>query len=193
MQSVSNAEKLTTADSHKITDVEDLLNDLKEDDYEPVASYWGINYLVAQWIEPSTTTTRLNVAVLMPSGTNESSFKVSVHPHGRTLEISVNLPKPFLEMNLLHRRFLTNPTEFKINEIALAINGFERALKTRREHKDSTIANNCQILLPFKVSTDFSYHFLGWNDNNTLVVYVKLHSPKESYGQGENSQPIELS
>lgn len=149
--------------------------------------------MMSQWVEPLTTTSRLNVAILLPSGTTESSFKVSVHPHGRVLQISVNLPKPLLQMSLLHRLFLKDPSTFKLDEVSLAINGFERALKMRRDHKDSKIMNSSQILLPFKVSTDFTYHYLGWNDNSALVVYIKLHSHKESYGQGDNIQRIELS
>lgn len=148
---------------------------------------------MSQWVEPATTRNRLNVAVLLPSGTDQNHFKVSVHPNGRVLEISVNLPKPPLEMDMLHRLFLKHPAVYKVDEISLAISGFERALKSRREHKDSRIINSSQILLPFKVSADFTYNYLGWNGNSSLVVYIKLHSHEDSYGQGDNSQAIELS
>lgn len=171
--------------------LEDLFENLKEEDCENVASYWGANYIISHWIEPSTTIARLNVAVLLPSGTKESNFKVGILPHGRVLEVSINFPSPLINMQLMHKYFITRSGTFDAAEVSLAINGFEKALKSRREHMDSDVINTTQIVLPFKVSTDFSYHYLGWQGDSTLIVYVKLHSHRDAYAHVSNSQQLQ--
>lgn len=189
----SDDQKSNHSDIGKPFTNEDFLNDLQDHEFDAVASSWGSNYLMSQWIEQTTTTKHVNVAVLLPSGSDRINFKVSILPHGRLLELSINLPKPLPDMDLLHRRFFSHPEIYKIDEVASVISRFEKALKTRREHKDSNIVNTTQIFLPFKLSTDFTYHLLGWNKSSALVVYITLHFHKESYGQGNNTQAIEFS
>lgn len=171
--------------------LDDLFPNIREQDCETVASYWGANYIMSHWIEPVTTISRLNVAVLLPSGAKENNFKVGVLPHGRVLEVSVNFPPPLINMKLLHKYFMARTSTYDPAEVSLGINGFEKSLKSRREHMESDVVNTTQVILPFKVSTDFSYHYLGWAEDTTLVVYVKLHSHRDSYAHVGNIQKLE--
>lgn len=128
--------------------MDELTSAVKDEDIDAVASLWGANYVMSQWMEPVMGTKRLNIAVLLPSGTTENNFKVSVVPHGRILEVAVNFPKPMTHMPTLHRYFDSRLAVFDSAEISLAINGFENALKSRKEHMDSNVVNSTQIMLP---------------------------------------------
>ena len=124
---------------------------MQEEDYDRVATYCVANFIISHWLEPTTTIARLNVSVFLLSATNENSFKVNVLPNGRILEIIVNFPLPLLDMSLLHILFLINPTVYDQAEVSLAINRFQRSLRTRRAHMKSTVSNPTQIYLPFRV------------------------------------------
>lgn len=166
-------DRSVNSDGEKPEKQEEILNELSNDDYDSVSTTWDGNYLISHWTEPGTMVNRLNVAVLLPTGTTRSSFKIHVYPQGRILEVSVDFPKPPHNMHMLHNLFLDSTQIYDSDEVALAIGGFEKSLTTRRELKDSKVLNTCEVFLPFKVSTDFTYNYLGWNRDSSMVVCVK--------------------
>lgn len=82
-----------------------------ESDFEDAGELWKRNEfrpltLISEWVEPKSLTRRLTICVNLPSGIEVSGFSVRVVEGGEFLEVTVVWPKPFLDVEVLHRKWI---------------------------------------------------------------------------------------
>lgn len=116
-------------------------------------------HMISEWIEPGTTTKRLTVAILLPSGVLSGQFAVRVADDGCALEISITWPNPMVELKMLHRKWLQADGSDRIEVYHPKLIGFERFLKSYRTRSTDKIESTARINLPYQVQTHISEKF----------------------------------
>ena len=141
-------------------------------------------YLLSQWTEPSTTTRRLSVASLLPSGVSPGKFRVRVMPGGRVLELVVEWPAPLTDLRLLHKKWIAPLTaDDRIETYHPKFLGFEAALKSHPENLKDKVESPANIALQISVQTHIEQRInLGWFDQTARVIYIDLKANEDNYG-----------
>lgn len=144
---------------------------------------------MSEWQEPRTTTMRLSFAIVLPSGI--TGFKVRVIEEGDCLELTVDWPKPLTDINMMHRKWLVNDSEF--TDVHPKILGFEAALKNLRENCTESVHSTAQIGLPFSVEShiDGKYN-IGWREDSTRMLYVDLKATVDEYAAVNDLDEFEI-
>lgn len=60
--------------------------------------------MISHWQEPGTTIPRLTVAIVLPSGVGAGDFKYRVVEEGNVLELTVDWPKPLVDITCMHKK-----------------------------------------------------------------------------------------
>lgn len=167
--------------------------DLEEATYGDSSAGFEPLHLLSEWVEPGTTTRRLTVAILLPSGVYPGHFSVRVADGGCILNVTVTWPSPLVDLTHLHRKWLQSKGPERMEMYHPKMIGFEKFLKSCRSRNVDSVESMAKITLPFKVQTHISekYH-LGWNDNTARIVYVELRGHEENYGAVKDDGSFEI-
>lgn len=151
-------------------------------------------YLLAQWIEPRTLQKRLTLSVQLPAGTEAGMFKCRVDPNNRKVfEVSVVWPKPLVDVEVMHRKWLTSTGPDRIQAYHPKILAFQAALKELRRKCGDDVVSTAKIPLPFAVETYvYEKYNLAWRDNSTKIIYVELKAAMDSYAHLNDEQDFEV-
>ena len=71
-------------------------------------------HLITCWMEPKTTTRRVTVVVLLPTGIGSGDFSVRITEDGKCLEVCVVWPDSLINIETLHRKWLTSTGDEKL-------------------------------------------------------------------------------
>lgn len=163
---------------------EEDLQEINPDDSSaktPTPNTFHPLHLLSVWQEPGTTAKRLAVAILLPSGVGAGDFTVRVIEDGDVLEISVDWPKPLVEISFMHKKWLLMD-DSRFTDFHPKYLGFEVSLRGLRENINDKVTSTARIGLPFSVQSHIdSKHNLAYKDNNSRLVYVDLKAADESY------------
>lgn len=166
---------------------------LLEETVKNVAGSFQPLHLISEWVEPGTTTRRLTVAILLPSGVAIGQFSTRVSDDGNTLFLVIMWPDPLVNLKHLHRKWLTAKGPDKIELYHPKLVGFEHFLKSCRSRSTDSVESTARISLPFQVQTHISQKYnLGWNDSSARVVYVELRGHEEHYGTVQDDSSFEI-
>lgn len=150
-------------------------------------------HIFSSWVEPNTTTKRLTVAVLLPSGVGPGQFSIRVAEDGGALEFTMIWPDPFINMSILHRKWLQSQSDDRIEGYHPKLIGFEHHLKSFRSRSSDIVESTARIVLLFQVQSNISQKFnLAWSENSARVVYVELRGQEEQYGASNDNDSFEI-
>ena len=140
-------------------------------------------FFLATWDEPRTTTKRISLAILLPSGIEPRKFSYSVNPDDRSIfEMSVLWPNPLVDMEVLHRKWITSEGDHKILSYHSKITAFESSLKQLRKRSGDSVSLTAQINLPHSVEIHIYENYnLEFRASSSKIVYVELKAAMDSY------------
>ena len=151
--------------------------------------------LVGEWEEPVTKTKHLTVVLNLPSRVNINEFTLRVLQGGMMLELSVTLPSPMLDLELLHQKWLTKLNDDQSLPFTMyypAVLSLEDALKEKRERANDSVGSTAHIQLPFGVQTQIlEKSNLYFKNSTTKVVYVELKAIEETYSISNDNDDFE--
>lgn len=118
-------------------------------------------YLMSTWTEPGTTTKRITVAIVLPSGVGKGDFSVRATEDGKWVELTVVWPNPLIDLDTLHRKWLWQSSGLsqavrageRFERYHSKCVGFEASLKELQDRVSETIESVARISLPFPVQT----------------------------------------
>lgn len=110
-------------------------------------------YIISVWVETGTTTKRLTVAILLPSGFLICELLVRVPENGCALEMKINWPDPLFNIKTLHHKWEQSTGSDLIDERHLKLIGFKRFSKTYRGRSSCRVDSTSRINFLFQVQT----------------------------------------
>ncbi|KAI0558528.1 hypothetical protein FGB62_203g013 [Gracilaria domingensis] len=128
---------------------------------------WRPFYLISEWTEPETTTKRLSVEVVMPSGLQRGTL-------AEADDTSEDSTRKVVEPKWL------NQSGEKYTDHHPELRGFESALKNIREQSKDRVLSTTKIILPFAVESQLVLDNIRFNCGS-IVYYVRLRAFNESY------------
>lgn len=151
-------------------------------------------YNWSEWEEALTTCQMLTVAITLPSGVGAKNFMVRVIEDGDVLEITVDWPKPMVDIEFMHRKWLSdNEGRHDVTRSHPKILGFQKRLRLLRSNVNETISSIGRIGLPFTVQPHIHAQYnIGWRDDTCRMVYVDLKSISDGYEAKNNTEEFEI-
>ena len=147
---------------------------------------------MSSWVEPSTTTRGLTIAIRLPSGVGPGDWSAHVSEGGDFYEVEVHWPVEFSDVNLLHRKWLNSKRADRLEPYHPKILGFERALKSLRPRHSESVKSRSRIPLPFTVQTEeASRSRTQTKGRHTRLLYVDLKATVEQYAVTEENDEFE--
>lgn len=153
---------------------------------------FGPLYAVSIWKEPETMTRRITLAVILPSGVDAGGFSLRVVDGGQFLEITVKWPRPLIDLNLMHKKWLGGPdSTYQVYHPEFI--GFQEGMKKLRQKSTDWIESLARIPLPFPVETHIhDKHNLAWRDDSTKLLYIRLKASVEQYAVNSDKEQFEV-
>lgn len=112
---------------------------------------------------------------------------------GRQLRMLLTWTEPFYEIDVMHRKRLTDDAPDKIEKHHPKYVRFERALRLLRMRSFYSIEAKIIILLDLSLQRHiFSTPFVGWKDSNERVLYVERKAPDVGYRSRKEKDEVEL-
>lgn len=146
---------------------------------------------MSTWKEPGTTTKRIKVATVFPSGVGEGYFKVRVSDDSDALEIVVDWPRPLVDIHFLDKKWLHQDTSY--TDFHPKFLGFETALCNVRNNVYNTVTSTARVGLPFTVqSRIISSAILTYKESSTHMLYIDLRAIVENYATFKNTSSFEV-
>ena len=124
------------------------------------------------------------VAIILPSGVGSGDFTITVVDGGHFLELAVRLPRPQVDVLVMHRWKLSNP-ESGFMSYHPSVLGFESALIELRKRSSDAVESIARIARPFELITQIvSKNNLSFREGGgTKMLYVDLKAAAvEEYG-----------
>lgn len=152
--------------------------------------------LSSYWEEAVTTCQMVSIAIVLPSGV--TNFEVNVVDDGDVLCLSVDWPKPLVDIEFMHRKWLKKDASGKqistnITRHHPKLLGFQKTLRMFRKTMENTPQSIARFGLPFTVQPNIVNHYnLSWTDDKTLMVLVDLRSVDDSYKVKEKKTDFEI-
>lgn len=173
-------------------DSNESLHDTADQDDELTTGFFKPLYTISIWKEPETMTRRVTLAIVLPSGIECGNFSLRVINGGGCLEVTVKWPTPLLDLSMMHKKWLTgvsSPYQVYHPEYI----GFQESMKKLRCKSTDWIESMTRIPLPFTVETHIhDKHNLGWRDNSTKLLYVRLKAAVEQYAVHTDKEKFDL-
>lgn len=165
---------------------------------EDSAYFFKPPYTMGQW-ENDKWEKRISVAILMPSGTcnSTSDHDVRVVDDGKALEVSVKWPRSLTDPNFLHSIWTNDSSETTRIEGATRAASFRPFIRSLRNNSSQAIVSRYKIILPTTVKTDNSLTredrrtYLRPRATSEIVLYVTLEAPEKEY-HVENTSTIKI-
>ena len=85
--------------------------------------------MTSTWIEPVTTTKRITLATVLPSGIGSGELSVRVVDGGEYVELAVMWPEPLVDLQVMHKKWLNADGRDRLLPYHPKYLGFEAALK----------------------------------------------------------------
>ncbi|MEM6687231.1 MAG: hypothetical protein AAF617_15725 [Bacteroidota bacterium] len=150
-------------------------------------------YLISQWQEPVTTTKRVTVAIILPSGVGVGAFKVRVIEEGDVLELTVNWPKPLVDIEFMHRKWMSQDEGKLVTSVSPKLLGFEKTLRQMRNNRSETVSSVARIGLPITVQSHIeSKYNIAWKDDHSRMVYVDLKAVVDDYATVNDTNDFDV-
>ena len=150
-------------------------------------------YLISQWQEPETTTQRVTVAIILPSGIQAGSFKTRVIEEGDVLEMTVDWPRPLVDIEFMHRKWINNCSENGFTTYHPKFLGFEATLRQMCENRSDTVRSVARIGLPITVQAHITdTNNIEFHDDTSRMVYIDLKAIEEDYAVVKNTSEFEF-
>lgn len=106
-------------------------------------------FLFSDWVQPGTTTRRLTVAILLPSGITTGKLFVQVQEDENHLQFTVRWPKPLLNLKHLHRKLLSFKSSDRIERYYSKMTGSKQFLKSFWNAYDGWYGHYCKHFATF--------------------------------------------
>lgn len=116
-------------------------------------------YVFSLWVEPSTTTRRLTVAILLLSGVGRGKFSIRVSADGSALESTIIETEPLISICILHHKWLQSTSDDLIEACHPKLTGFERHLETFRSRNIDSVELTARIVVLFQTKSNISQKF----------------------------------
>lgn len=127
---------------------------------------------ITTWLDPETLGTYAIVYIWLPTNSNENTLSIKVIKEGTNLQLKIEVPPPFLDMEVMHKRWLKPSAESeKYHPKYMAYKTLVNEWK-REKGEDQTCT--AVISLPFLCKSNIEIWNLGWSSSDTLVVNVDL-------------------
>ena len=150
-------------------------------------------YLQSVWKERKSATKRLTLAILLPSEIISGEFSLRVADGGEYLELTIEWPKPLVDPDTMHRKWLCSDGDDRMRDHHPKLNGFEEALKSLRSRMTELIESTARIPLPFPVQTHFeSKRNLLFQECGVRMLYVDLKAFVEDYAVVNDEESFEV-
>ena len=148
---------------------------------------------ISTWVEPDTTTKRITVAVILPSGVGKSDFKVRVPEGGMCVELYFTWPNALVDVATMHRKWLRTEVSDRFERYHPKCVGFDEFFKELRSTTLDEIESVAEIPLPFAVESHIDQtHNLGWLDSSARMIYIDLKAAAEKHAILPNDNEFEL-
>ena len=115
------------------------------------------------------------MAIILPSGVGSGDYIIAVVDGGHCLQLAVRLPKPLVDVLIMHCRKLSNPSSGFMPYHPSVI-GFESDLSELRRRSSDAVESIVKISLPFEVITQVvPKSNLSFKERSgTKMLYVDL-------------------
>lgn len=150
-------------------------------------------HIFSSWVELSTTTRRLIVAILLLSGVGPGQFFIQVLEDGCVLELTMMWSGPFIDTLVLHRKLLQSTADGRIKAYHPKLVGFVHHLKSFKSRNIDSVESRAGIAFSFHVQIYISQTFnYGWCESSARVGFVKLRGQEERCGAGNDNESFEI-
>ena len=101
-------------------------------------------YLLSEWSEPETKTTRITVAIVLPGGIETGNFSIRIVEDGKRLLLVLQRPDPLIDLRKMHKKWFSHTNGFEMYHPK--VSGFEGGLKRLRKRSIDYIESSARIL-----------------------------------------------
>ena len=144
------------------------------------------------WQEPGTTTKRITVAIILPSGVGSGDFRVRIIESGDVLEMVIYWLKPLTDIHYMHKKWLSDQ-DSSFSDFHPKFLGFESALRDMREDTYSKVSSTARIGLPFTVQSHIvSISNICFSNDGSNMTYIDLRAIVEEYATLKNTNSFEV-
>lgn len=150
-------------------------------------------HLVSTWVEPLTTTKRLSLAIVLPSGIGPGQLSVRVAEGGQWVELTVAWPDQLVKPEVMHKKWLDPTSTERFESCHPKCIGFENALKKLRARSLDQFESAARIPLPFPAQSHIhGKHNLAWRSNGVRMLHVGLKAFVEDCAAVSDSESFEF-
>ena len=147
---------------------------------------------MSTWVEPDTTTRRITVAVILPSGVQKRDFKIRVPEGGMRVEIYFTWPNPLGDVGVMHRKWLKANNGDRFERYHPKCVGFDEFFRELRDSTSDEIESIAEIPLPIAVETHIEKtHNLGFRNSTARKLYIDLKVAADKYAVEPNDSDFE--
>lgn len=173
-------------------------HDLKRNSIEaPYSQYSSVEtrssftppFDITTWLHPETLGQQASVYIWLPTNSSEETLAIKVTDEGTSLEVKIQLPPPFLDMEIMHKRWLksADAQSEKYHPKYMAYKTLVNEWQIEIEEDRTSTAH---ILLPFPCKSNIEIENLGWSADNTLVVNIDLTRADEDIVERKKMKPF---
>lgn len=161
--------------------------------FKAICHFFTPIHIISVWKEPGTTNNRISLAILLPSGVTVGNFSYRVLEGGREFELTVRWPDPMVDLDMMHKKWLTEDGPGRMEKYHPKYIGFEHALKVFRSRSSDRVESLARIALPFAVQTHIECrNNLGWREDRSRMLYVDLKAYEQQYAEIKDENSFEL-
>jgi len=169
------------------------MNDMSQGSSFPIGnrSSFMPAYDITTWVHPETLGQCASVYIWLPTDSNENTFNLKVVDDGNNLQIKIDIPPRFLDMEMMHKRWLKSATvdSAKYHPKYLAYKTLVNDWKI--ENEDDLTATSI-IPLPFPCRSNSGISNLAWSTSKALVVNIDLSRSDEDIKEHKKMKPFTI-
>jgi len=145
---------------------------------------------VTTWLHPDSLAQYASVYIWLPTNANENTLSIKVIDEGTNLQVKIDVPPPFLDMEVMHKRWLKDATaqSEKYHPKYMAYKTLISEWKMENEDDQTSISI---ISLPFPCKSNIDISNLAWSSDETLVVNVDLSRSDEDLVEHKRMKPFD--
>lgn len=141
-----------------------------------------------RWLETMTTRERVSVIINLPSGTQET-YGLCVVGGGTGLQVKVELPRPMVDVKLLHQFWFDKDGQDGISPDHPRIGACVQMLKELRTSEADPVWSYATIPLPIRVETECE-HEPFYYPPSVCLLYVDLKVATDKYSGASTRKPF---
>lgn len=144
---------------------------------------------ITTWLHPETLGSCASVYIWLPTNSDENSLSIKVIDEGITLQLRIELPPPFLDMEVMHKRWI-KPTDAASEKYHPKYMAYKTLVNEWKRNNEEDQTCTAVISLPFPCKSNIEVSNLGWSFNDTLVVNVDLSRADEDLVERKKLKPF---